>query len=727
MSLADEWDAIPAGSAPKAAKASLADDWESITPAEAKAAAKAAQPSTAAKGFTERAIDAASTPYQVAANQVSGIGHAIMGGWRGLAAIASGAGLEEAARQVASPELAGGARAATYRPEEGTPAGAVVAAMESPWNPLNWPGLVAHKAGEVTADVTGSPAAGALVEAGGNLAPMLLVKKGATPRAEPKLVGSSSIADAVPSGQTPIAAIAQGENLDIPTVMRRGGGKVAVEAKGRTPLTLVPKEGEPAPVAETPPKPVLSLVPAEPTPGRTGPAFEQPGAKGATAAPEAPKFTETAPLAEAGGKLPPAEQARRAAVLRRVGIEDARRSAIEGDPTAASTDYQTSLVDSPAGRFAKAKIDEEKAALAQHGEQIVRDTGGTLGTDGQTLEVRGHTILSPLEGFRQWFTDKTTGLYNEARARAAGTPLQLGKFNEVLGTDSKFANTDTIELRKGITARMRELGMIDKDGKAMPATVEQAENLRQYINEEWSPKSNGRIRELKNALDEDVTSAAGEDLYKQARALHSMKQTIFADPKGLSSILDSEGINRKVPVEKIADTISGLPNAQFEHIVKTLKTVPPELAPQAQAALAEIKAHMANRILDAGAGRVGQWGARDVSAYLNKNAAKLKIVFSPDELAKIGDLNEAGHILTKPQGYPGASVQEHNLMRRGAMVALPKGGAMLGGALGALVGAPGTGALIGDAAGSGVASRMGEAAALKATQKRWTKLSEFPK
>jgi hypothetical protein len=66
--------------------------------------------------------------------------------------------------------------------------------------------------------------------------------------------------------------------------------------------------------------------------------------------------------------------------------------------------------------------------------------------------------------------------------------------------------------------------MLDKDGNPLPATVEQAEKLRQYINEEWSPKSNGRIRELKNALDEDVASMAGEDIYKKARALHAMKE-----------------------------------------------------------------------------------------------------------------------------------------------------------------------------------------------------------
>jgi hypothetical protein len=46
-----------------------------------------------------------------------------------------------------------------------------------------------------------------------------------------------------------------------------------------------------------------------------------------------------------------------------------------------------------------------------------------------------------------------------------------------------------------------------------------------------------------------------------------------------------EGINRAVPVEKIADSLTGMPVDQFSHIVKTLRDAPPELQPQAQAAL----------------------------------------------------------------------------------------------------------------------------------------------
>jgi hypothetical protein len=719
MSLADEWDSVPASSVPAASanSSSVADMWDSIRPEEAKTATKAAEPPSImdrAKLFS----DAMGAPYRIAgkmlagsaANQVSGIGAQIIGGWRGLAALASGAGLDEASRQVHAPELSGGAAAQAYEPEEGTAGAKVIELGQSPINPMTWAGIAAHKAGDVTMDVTGSPAAAAAVETGLNAVPLVLIKGGkeAPARAEPKVVGSGSIAD---QARPAPARIEQQPNYDVPTVLRRRAEQQPVAARPADMAAATPKAATAPP--QTPP--------------------EQAAAK---AEAEAPEFTEALPT-QRTGTLPAEQQASRAAILQRVGLagSDVRTSALTGDAKAASTDYQTARLDNAAGDRMKGVLDRERAGLTQHAEDIVRSTGGTLGTDESSLIARGQTILSPLEAFKQWFTDQTTALYKEAAQRAQGQPLSLDRFGEVLGTDSKFQNTDTIALRNGIQARMRELGMLDKDGNPMPATVEQAEALRQYVNEEWSPRSNGRIRELKNALDEDVTGAAGDDIYGKARALHAMKQAIFADPKGLSSILDSEGINRKVPIEKIPDTIAALPTAQFAHIVETLRKVPPELQPQAEAALSEIKAQFANRLRDAGTGPNGQpvpggqWRARDVTTYLKKNATKIQLLFSPEEVGAIRDLNDAGHILAKDASYPGAAVQAHNLVQRGVIAALPKVGAAAGGTLGSIFGPLGTaaGAFVGDAAGSRAAAAMTERAGLKATEKRLTRLGDFPK
>lgn len=666
--------ALRAAGAPAAAKPRLLtsaisalDDGGKFEPA----AAPKPEPSVKdrAMGAARTALDVTTAPARTAAEVVgtmaTGTGQAIMGGWRGLAALASGASLEEAARQVHSPELAGGHTAAAYEPAAGSTSEAANKVVSIPGELIAGAGRVA---GRATMDVTGSPAAATAVETGINAVPLVLLKSG------------KPTAQAARENVTALSKDAT--NYDRPTYLRK---------------------------QETP---AIEVKAPETVPTRLEPT---------------PKFSEPAAVAAEGKTFTTADQAARAATLQRVGVEDARRSAITGNLKEAAGDYQQAKLDGPAGDLMRRKMDAERQALQSNGEQIVRDTGGTPGVDAHALEARGHVILQPLEAFRQWFTDKTTGLYKEAKTRAQGQPFATDTFKEVLATDSKFANTDTIELRKGIKARMQELKMLDKDGNPLPATVEQAENLRQYIGEEWSPKNNGRIRELKKALDEDVAKMAGEDIYATARGLHKMKEAIFSDPKGLSSILDSEGINRTVPVEKVGDKIAGLPNAQFQHIVKTLRTVPPELKVSADAALAEIKAHMASRLIEAAKGRQAQWGAKDVTAYLNKNQIKFESVFSPEEMAKIRDLNDAGHILRLDTSYPGAAVQGHNLVRRGAMEAVHSVAAATGAVVGGSVGLPGIGASVGSAVGRAVTSRFDEAAALRAAQKRWVPLSEVGK
>jgi hypothetical protein len=181
-----------------------------------------------------------------------------------------------------------------------------------------------------------------------------------------------------------------------------------------------------------------------------------------------------------------------------------------------------------------------------------------------------------------------------------------------------------------------------------------------------------------------------------------------------------EGINRAVATEKIADSVTGMPVAQFSHIVKTLREVPDELQPQSQAALAEIKAQFANKVQAIGSSQQGQWNAKGVTKYLQNNAARMAQIFTPEEIAAFRNLNDAGHIVAKDQSYPGAAVQAHNLVTQGTMHALPTAGAAAGGFIGGPVGAA-----VGAAAGKMAAGAVENAATLRAVRKRTTKLSDL--
>lgn len=621
---------------------------------------------------------------ETAANVLTGVGTSIVGGWRGLATLAFGGSLDDAVKAVHGTDE--NAIARTYEPQ--TKAGQVgTEIMQSDYNPLNWYGLFANKAGEVTSDVAtklgASPnvaaGAGTAVNVGINAAPLIygaVKAKGAKPANDSSLPASE---------QAALPEKAGGEQMPLQSVPQ--GSAAAVEGKPRL-------KGPPAVAVEGKP----------------------------------PEFVQEAPTAAAGEKLPPTEQARRVAVLKRVGIENARRSAVEGDPLAASTDAQTAKVDSAAGRFMKSTLEAEKEALTKHTEKIVEGTGGTVGVGEDVRMARGANIVAPLDSLKKWFDTKISGLYKEADAKAGGVPVNLEEVHNFINDHRAnfLGTTEGKALLEGVTERMKSLGMLDRDGRVpVPVTVAQAEKLNQYLGEVWTPRTGKLIGQLKDSILEGVTRNAGEDIYKQARALRAMRSATLDNPNGISKIMDAsgpEGINRSVPIEKIPDAVAGMPVAQLKHVIKTLENVPPEIRPEAQAAIAEIRAHMATKVLETGTAHAGQWNARGVSKLLKNNSAKLGIVFTPEQIASFGDLNEAGHILAKDQSYPGAAVQEHNLVQKGTMAGIRSGSAALGG----FVGGP-LGAAVGERVGSAAATKLGDAATLRAAQKRVVKLSDFPK
>lgn len=442
----------------------------------------------------------------------------------------------------------------------------------------------------------------------------------------------------------------------------------------------------------------------------------------------APKFPEHAPVAPEGQTLTAPDVAKRAQILREIGLTDARKSAVNGDAKGTSTDYSTSTLDGPAGDYMKATLDRERTALSSYSQNIVNKTGGPAGDTQTARYARGNTIVQPLDDLRSYFDDQIKQTYADAKQRLGSTPVEPTNFNKILNTKSHFTgHTDTLNLRNGIQDRLEEL-TTDDAGKKIPLTAASAEKLRQYIGQKWTPNNGLTGKSLKDALDEDVTSAAGQDVYGRARAVRGLRGQVLDDPKGINKIMDSsgpEGINRKVDIEKIPDAVTGLGVDQLSHLVKTLQNVPDAIKPQASEALAAIKTHFAQTIHDIGSKTQGQWNSKGVGDYLRNNSARMAAVFSPDEMKSFGTLNDAGNILKKDQGYKGAFVQEHNLVRSGVANAIRTGSTLAGTTIGSAVNAPGLGALAGQLVGSKLGGSVEAAGHLKAAQARTVKLRDL--
>jgi hypothetical protein len=515
------------------------------------------------------------------------------------------------------------------------------------------------------------------------------------------------------------------------------GAAEAIEGKLGTAKPAVP----PAPRIEpTMGKPKVSYADfqAQLEATRTGQPAMPPVQSVQTPTMPAPTITQPFPEVKYApkGKVNLPEQNARKDILSRIGLENARQSSIAGDGFAAANEFQTSKVDAPVGQLYRDTLASERAALENFGQRIVERTGGSLGLDETTLYNRGTAITKPFDDFKTVLQTQMKQAYDQAKQVAGGQPsVNPSNIQKFLDTDSNFTvNDNFMSLRRGIQSHLKENGLVDAEGRISPMTVEQAENLRKYVNSNWSNERSGIIGRLKDNIDNDVTLVAGKDVYKNARDIRTKIARLLDDPKGVAKIMDYDPqspMNRAVPFEKIATTVERMDVDQQRHLIKLLKEMPPELRPQADAAIAEIRAQFANRILEEGSKNKGQWNAANITKYLNSNNRKLGILMEDKELAQmVKDLHDAGHILKYDPSYPGAAIQAHNLVKMGAAPLLGTVGGSIGTAFGMSIGGPGAATFTGPAGaayGARKGMAMAEKSALKRGQKQMVPLKDIGK
>ena len=416
----------------------------------------------------------------------------------------------------------------------------------------------------------------------------------------------------------------------------------------------------------------------------------------ATATPaEIPRFDAEAP-STVKSSLAPAQQQQNLDLMREIGLDSTRPSAISGDKFSAGQEYQLAKTDTPQGEVLRAQFDRERSALQNYAQQISQDTGAR----GASPEEVGQIIRQPLRDLNAYYDNAVSGIYQAADQRAAGVAgIDADAFKSLMDTKSNFAGkAENGSLGRGINAYLREQGIRNPDGTFNPMTAQQAEGVRQYINSQWSPQNSGLIGKIKESLDMDVAKTAGDDIYAQARALHAERKNLLDNPNGISSLLNEQGpngINQAIPDEKVGQKLTSMPIGQLRHIVDTLNNAPTELQPVAQQALSEMRGVFADGVRNAGQG--AEWNAAKVTKMLNDQRSRMGLLFDDAQMSQFRTLNDAGHVLQKPTAYPGAAAQGHNLLQRAviwAPTAATTGAASaLFGPLGAAVAAPAGAAL----------------------------------
>jgi hypothetical protein len=508
-----------------------------------------------------------------------------------------------------------------------------------------------------------------------------------------KLIGAAS--DAVGSGVNRLrAALSPTEAAPSANALTTAAGDAAQVAKPRIKLNT---DGSTSPVA-----PVAAPAPAAQVPQFTAPASPTPKTS-----------------------LPAPDQQARIDIMKQIGLETQRPSAITGDKFTAGTDFQQSKLNTPAAQVIRDQLAQEQNAIKTYADNLVQKTGAGAASP----EQAGQVIRAPLQSLSDHYDTQIGQLYQAADQVAGGAPVvQPANLTKLLANPD-FKETLLAQNQQGLLGSVdRQLqrfqGLItDSADTAAPNTVGRAESFRQWLNKTWTPENSAAIGQIKQALDEDVAKVGGADVYKAARALHAERKNTLDNPNGISALLSESGpggINKKISDEAVPQKLLNMPTQQFKHIVDTINGLPQELQPQGQQALAEVKGALAQQIYKAGDSGGTQngpsvWNAAGVTKALNANRSKLGILFTPEELQNFQTLNSAGHILQAPSAYPGAAVQTHNLLQRGMILAPAAAGAAIGHVVGGLPGAT-AGSMAGNALSRKVAGAADMAAANKLQQ-----------
>lgn len=414
------------------------------------------------------------------------------------------------------------------------------------------------------------------------------------------------------------------------------------------------------------------------------------------------------------------------ALLKKVGVEHIRKSAVNENPKEATSQYLTSKAEKGLyGQGMTEQLTHEKEAVSGHFNKLENELGGTIPRTGTQFEITdkmdaGKVIREAAEDALNKHNEKTTQLYETARLEHGDKPVELSKLNEFLKADENFTYTQEQNLQKGIQNFLKRQGLLDEKGNVRPMNIAQSESLRQFVNSKYNYETKNLGGQLKGLIDEDVFSNVGGQTFETARKHFQVGKEIYDNPKAMSDLLNVEGTNQKIPTEKILNKITTLPESQFGHMINVFKET------GKTDALKQIQTSLVNRIKEAGQSAQGEpWNGRAAAKERAKLSEKLKVAFedSPEILQNIDEGIRAGELVSIDTKYPGAAVQTHQLRGKLGAIAV-KGSTALGAKIG---GVPG--AMAGEHIGEKISSKFYKTKQGKLLEKeiKYNKLSDIGK
>jgi len=310
-------------------------------------------------------------------------------------------------------------------------------------------------------------------------------------------------------------------------------------------------------------------------------------------------------------------------------------------------------------------LDIQEQRFAEAFEQQARETGGEVATSGSTPIDE---IVDRSTGLDQ----KISELYKATTEAAPNAKnIKISGLNSVL---KQNIGKDRISkgLVSAITSDLKSFGVVDSKGKVVgKISVKTAEEIRKGINSfHDSTSDTGRMlmREMKEALDKDVFSVAGQDVFDQARSakrsfeqgLNRAKISKFDSRK--SNLVRDMLENKINPNTFIKDVIFS--KKWREEDIRQLKSYLNQ-TPSGQQSLKDIRAQTIDTIQDAIFTEKGELKGTQLAKEIGKiGKPKLKVIFDKQELKFLDDMKEIVKLRTPARaealglGPSGAAIKE---------------------------------------------------------------------
>jgi hypothetical protein len=310
----------------------------------------------------------------------------------------------------------------------------------------------------------------------------------------------------------------------------------------------------------------------------------------------------------------------------------------------------TEVVASQAQKIAN-RLDEQFDKATDPDANIVPEGYAIDGTDIST----GSNIFRAADNFAQKSEDAINEAYKIARQNAQEgavvdpSPL-VTAVRATVGTDRANMGVPT-----AIQNELVQMGILKKNKNgdfevARLITVEEAENIRKYINTFYKDKRDARptMRSYKDALDSAVARATGEDIFVEARRLKTEYQQAIEKTKKNSrdksrNNLVTDIIESKIDEDKIYKKIDNATISDFRNFKNFMLEFGGD---EGRAALQSLKASYWKKMLDSiqlSGTKVG--GVADISYpklknFVNKlkQNGKFNLLFDQAEQRLINDL-----------------------------------------------------------------------------------------